>query len=107
MTETCLLYVTAPDQTEALRLARHLVEEHLVACANVLGNCRSVFHWEGDLQETSETILLLKTTAQAETLARKRLVELHPYDMPCVVALPIQSGHNPFLDWVQSEVERT
>lgn len=108
MTDTgCrLIYVTAPDRDRALGLARTLVEERLAACANVLGAITSVYWWEGKLNQDDEVALVLKTTNPLVEALTARVKELHPYDCPCVVALPIEAGNAAFLDWIRTETTR-
>ena len=104
MSRPCLLYMTAGDREEALVLARMLVGERLAACANVLGAAASVFRWEGAVQEESEVVLVAKTVEDRVEAAARRVREMHSYDSPCVVALPISGGDAAFLAWVQEEV---
>lgn len=97
------VYVTTGDAAEALRIGRAAVEARFAACANVIPGMRSVFWWEGKVQEGEETVLVLKTgEAQLEPLVA--LVEnLHSYECPCIEALPVVGGYPPFLDWVERE----
>lgn len=100
-----VLYVTTGDAAEALRIGRAMVEARLAACANVLPAMRSVYRWQGKLQESDEAVLVLKTTeAQLETLI-ERVKALHSYDLPCIEALPVTGGYQPFLDWVAQETQ--
>lgn len=94
-----LLYCPCPSREVALRLARLLVEQRLVACANILPEMTSIFSWEGTVQETSECLLLAKTTAEQREAATDVLVREHPYDCPAVLAL--SAAANPdFTAWV-------
>lgn len=98
-----MVYVTAPDRDQALKLATLLVEERLAACANVHGAMTSVYWWQGKLQQESEVAVILKTRAdQVEALIR-RVGEIHSYSIPCVVAWPIAAGNPDFLAWVREE----
>lgn len=99
------LYVTAPSGDEAGRIGAALVEERLAACANILEGMRSVYWWEGAVQEEREAVLILKTTADKLAAAIERVQALHSYDVPCVVALPVEAGNAAFLDWVGKETE--
>lgn len=98
-----LVYVTAPNRDEALTLARAVVGERLAACANLLGDITSVYWWDGKLNEDGEVALVLKTRADLVEPLTARLVELHSYTCPCVVALPIAAGNRAFLDWIAQE----
>ena len=101
--DTALVYVTAPTQDEALRLARLAVEERLAACANVLGPITSVYWWDGKLNQDPEVALVLKTRAGLVEALTERLKAAHPYEVPCVVALPIAAGNPDFLAWIRAE----
>ncbi len=98
-----LVYVTAKDRGRALTIARALVAERLVACANVIDGAVSVYRWEGKVQEESEAIMVAKTIAAKMPQVIARVKELHGYDCPCVVSLPIADGNPAFLDWITAE----
>jgi periplasmic divalent cation tolerance protein len=106
-TKAVSLYVTAPGEELAARLAHALVEERLVACVNVLPPGTSTYRWEGEVQREPEVVLFCKTTAALADAATARLVELHPYDVPCVVRLAIEGGHGPYLAWIEQAVDGT
>ena len=95
-----LVYMTASDQGEALRIGRALVEERLAACVNVLGPIRSVFRWEGAVQEGQEVAFIAKTRSALTGALAARVKALHSYSCPCVVAVPIAAGHPAFLAWI-------
>lgn len=98
-----LLYVTTADPDAARSLARTLLEERLCACANILPGMLALYRWDGMMQEESQAVLIVKTTAALAGAARERLVELHADIVPCVLELPVQGGHQPFLEWVGGE----
>jgi len=97
---------TAPDVTTAEGIAQTLVEEGLAACVNVVEGVSSVYRWMGAVQRDREVLMVLKTTSGAVERLRSRLVELHPYEVPEVLALAVADGHAPYLDWVRAEVGR-
>lgn len=99
----CLLYVTAASRDEALALGRTLVEARLAACANVLDGMTSIYRWQDELREDQEAVLILKTRAELADAAIARLRELHSYDCPCVLRLPIEGGNPEFLAWIAAE----
>ena len=101
-----LVISTAPPD-RAPELARALVRERLAACVNVLPGARSFYCWEGKACEDDEALLLIKTTAAALPRLTGRLLELHPYDVPEIVALPIAAGegHGRYLDWIGENVD--
>lgn len=96
---------TAPSAEVAERIGTALVEERLAACANVLPGVRSVFRWKGEVSRETEAFVVLKTTASRLGDLRRRLIELHPYEVPEMLAFDVREGHPPYLDWVRAEVE--
>ena len=95
--------VTAPDRDVAERLASALVEERLAACANLLPGVTSVFRWEGEVQRAEEVLLILKTTEDRLDALTARVEDLHPYDVPEVLALPVRRGNDAYQAWVVGE----
>ncbi len=98
-TSAYLVLVTAPPEA-AGELARRLVEERLAACVNRVPGLRSVYRWEGRVEEDEEVLLLIKTPADRLEALKKRVPELHPYRVPEVLALPVADGHPPYLAWL-------
>ncbi|HEX8062698.1 MAG TPA: divalent-cation tolerance protein CutA [Allosphingosinicella sp.] len=97
------VYTTFPSEEEALRVARILVEERLAACANILGACRSIYRWQGEVEEAEEVAALFKTRAGlAETLIG-RLCELHSYDVPAAAVWPVDRSNPAYRAWVEAE----
>jgi len=98
--EFFVMLSTCGDRATAERLGRALVEESLVACVNVVPGLRSIYRWNGTVQADEEVLMIIKTTAARLAAARERLVELHPYETPEVIAWPVADGHGAYLDWV-------
>lgn len=100
-----LLYVTAPDAETGERIGRALVEERLAACVNILPGMRSVYRWEGAMEAAEEAVMIVKTTERRAAAARDRILALHPYGEPCVLALPVAQAASAagFLDWIAAE----
>lgn len=99
-----VVYVTAASRDEAMRIGRAAVESRLAACANVLpAATTSIYWWQGKLEEATEVSLLLKTKATLVEPLIAKVLALHSYDCPCVVALPITGGNPQFLDWIDAE----
>jgi periplasmic divalent cation tolerance protein len=100
-----LLYTTWPDGAAAEAAARTLLEERLIACANIFPAGRSVFRWEGEVRTEAETVALFKTSKARAEAVRTRLIDLHPYDEPCILALPTDTALSApgFVRWVLSE----
>ena len=99
-----LIYVTAPTREEAGRIAETVVTERLAACANILNGVTSIFRWEGKFCRKNEVILILKTTEEKTSALTARIKELHSYECPCIVVLPIEGGNEAFLEWIDREV---
>ncbi|TGK02845.1 divalent-cation tolerance protein CutA [Leptospira langatensis] len=97
------IYTTAKDEDEAMLIAETLVEEKLVACANVIPSMRSVYRWHGRVEHNDEFVVLLKTTAALAEKVVARVKELHSYTVPCVVSWEIKEGNPKYLDWIESE----
>lgn len=99
--EICVIYSTAPPQ-EAAKMARALVEQHLVACVNVV-HVSSYYMWKGEFTAENEHLLIAKTRKEmAETVIRA-IRDMHPYEVPEIIALPVIAGHGPYIDWVYEE----
>jgi len=101
-----VVMVTAPSGGKAAEIARALVEERLAACGNVLPGLRSLYRWEGKVQDDAEALLLLKTTRDRFEALRARLLSLHPYQVPEVIALPVEAGHAAYLEWIAASTRR-
>jgi periplasmic divalent cation tolerance protein len=99
-------FATAPDAAAAERIARALVEERLVACANLVGSVRSIYRWKGRVEDADEVMLVLKTRADRVGALAERLRALHPHEVPELLVLPVESGLAPYLDWVRAEASR-
>jgi len=99
-----LLYIPIPSEEEAIKLAKALLADGLIACANVLPAGVSVYKWEGEVQSQREFILIAKTTAEMAQNSMLRARELHPYELPCILILPVDGALPEFKDWVFSEV---
>ena len=105
MTDALLVFTTLPSADKAAELAKLLVEERLAACANLLPAIRSIYRWQGKLQDENEVLLLLKTRAEHLERLKLRILELHPYDVPEVLAVPVEAGYQPYLDWIAGETK--
>ncbi len=97
-------FTTAPDQDVADRIARALVEERLAACVSRVPGVVSTYLWKGDVEISGELLLVIKTTRARFEALRARLVDLHPYDVPELIALDIAQGHAPYLAWLTESV---
>jgi len=99
-----LCYCTCPDAASAQALARALVDERLAACVNRVPGVRSTYRWQGEVIDDGEELLLIKTTAARLPALKARLPQLHPYEVPELVAVPVADGHDAYLDWVRAQI---
>ncbi|WP_456433677.1 divalent-cation tolerance protein CutA [Thermosulfuriphilus sp.] len=104
MEDIVLLYVTASGKDEAVKIGRALVESRLAACINVFEQITSLYWWEGRIEESPEAILIIKTRSELVPQIKERILDLHSYSCPCILVLPVTGGHQPFLDWIRSEI---
>jgi periplasmic divalent cation tolerance protein len=102
--EVVVVYSAFPSSEKAAEVARVLVEEQLVACVNIIPGVRSIYRWQAAVQDDSESLAILKTSRARFDELSSRLVQLHPYELPEVIALPLAAGHPPYLAWVVSSV---
>jgi periplasmic divalent cation tolerance protein len=98
-----LCYCTCPDAASAQAIATALVGERLAACVNRLTGVASTYRWRGEVTTDHEELLLVKTTATRFEALKARLLELHPYELPELVAVPVERGHAGYLDWVRGQ----
>jgi periplasmic divalent cation tolerance protein len=103
--ELCVVLATVPDAEVGRRLARTLLEEGLIACANLVPAVVSLYRWEGEVQEEGEALLLLKSRMELVPRLLERIPELHPYELPEVLALPVAGGLPAYCRWVLDETE--
>ena len=107
MAEEVLLAIsTFPDAAVARDVSRQLVEQKLAACANIGGGVHSIYHWQGKIEESAETLVFFKTTRDRFHEFARVLQSLHPYEVPEVVALRVEEGLPAYLEWVESNCAR-
>jgi periplasmic divalent cation tolerance protein len=94
---------SAPDAETGARIARALVEERLAACVSLVPAVRSIYRWQGAVEDDTEVLLVIKTHAERIEALASRLRALHPYELPELLALPVAAGLGPYLDWVAAE----
>ena len=100
-TDTLVVLCTFPSAEVAGAAAERLVDERLAACVNLVPGVTSIYRWEGEVTRDQELLAIIKTASDRFEALRARLVELHPYDTPEVIAWPLERGHGPYLDWVR------
>ena len=101
--EYLVVLCTCPDDATATRISRDLVESRLAACVNRVPGVRSVYRWEGNLEDQSEVLLLIKTRLACYAELEVRLGTLHPYEVPEIIALPVVAGSESYLGWLTRE----
>ncbi|MBS3062803.1 MAG: divalent-cation tolerance protein CutA [Candidatus Diapherotrites archaeon] len=101
--ELRLVYVTHENHAKAKALARKLLKERLVACVNILPHTEAVYWWKDRIEACPEAALLCKTTAKNVPKLIKRIKQLHPYDIPCVLSLKVEKGNPAYLNWLEKE----
>ena|SRR5215211_710229 len=99
--DVLLVISTFPEAEGAARIAEQLVTERLVACANILPSARSIYRWKGKMESAAETIVLFKTTRARFAEVKTKLNQLHPYDVPEIIAFPASDGLPAYLAWVE------
>ena len=99
-----VVLVTTPSADSAAGIARALVEEGLCACGNVVPVIRSIYRWEGEVHDEPEALLVLKTERRLVPALKERLPQLHPYQVPELLVLPVEDGLDPYLAWVAASV---
>ncbi len=102
--DALVVLVTAPSADQAAELGRTLVSERLAACANVLPGIRSIYRWEGKVQDEPEALMVLKTTRARFEALRDRVLALHPYEVPEVLAIGVEAGNQRYLQWIAASV---
>ena len=103
MSEFILVITTVPDKETAERIARTLVEERLAACVSCSSSCQSSYWWQGKIVKDQESMLFIKTLSTRYPELEEKLVAVHPYDVPEVIAIPLAMGYGRYLDWVREE----
>ncbi len=102
--ESLVVLVTASEMETAARIGRTLVEERLAACANLVPGLRSIYRWQDAIHDDAEALLIIKTTAACLERLTARVTELHPYETPEVLALPVAGGAAAYLAWLGQQV---
>lgn len=100
-----LVYMTAGSMDEAAAIAKRLVAQGLAACVNLIDGMRSIYQWDGQVQDDRETVMIAKTSADRIDELVDAVKSMHSYDCPCIVALTADDGNRDFLDWVAKQVD--
>ena len=102
--EYAVVFITAPDEEEAVRIARTIVEERLAGCVNIVKGIRSIYSWEGKVEDEHEVLMVVKTRRDLFTVLEKRVKELHSYSVPEIILLPIMEGSPEYLEWLKHQL---
>jgi periplasmic divalent cation tolerance protein len=103
MTEFLIVFITAPKEEEAAGIARELVGSRLAACVNIVKDIRSIYRWQGKMEDEAEVLMIVKTRRELFEALMKRVKELHSYTVPEILALPVIAGAEDYLKWLHEE----
>ena len=106
MTDEIAIFVTADDVELARRIAEELVEHRLVACVNIVPGIESIYRWQGAIQRDREVLMIMKTSGHRFAEVEAKVKELHTYQVPEVIAVPIDRGSQEYLNWLQESVAK-
>jgi len=104
MSEIVMVYITMPSEEKAKEIVRTLLEKHLIACATMMP-CKSMYWWEGKIQDDNEIIMLAKTTENKFELLKQEVMKIHPYTIPCILKISVEANA-PYAAWVNDEVSK-
>ncbi len=102
--EYIVVFITAPDEDTAESIAKALVGEGLAACVNIVRDIRSIYKWQGKLEDESEVLMIAKTSRDRFEDLATRVKDMHPYDVPEIVSVPITQGSDPYIKWLSEAV---
>lgn len=105
MSGALVVFCTCGEKGEAQRIARDLVESKLAACVNILPSVQSIYRWQGQVETAQEILLLIKTTPERFPELQQRIMHLHSYETPEIIALPVSIGSDKYLAWIQESVQ--
>lgn len=105
MTDKRVVLTTTGSKEEAQKIASKLVERQLAACVNVVGPIASTYRWKEKVETAEEYLVLIKTSSEIFEAVREAIVELHSYELPEIISLPIDSGSDEYLDWIEASID--
>lgn len=105
MSSYVVVFMTASDKKEALKIVRRLLNERLIACANIVGPVSSLFWWEGKIDEASEFLVIVKSRKDLFKRLSERVKETHSYEVPEILELPITEGLSSYLEWMSASLQ--
>ena len=101
-----LVLCTCPDEGSAQTIAEQLVDQNLAACVNILPGIASIYHWQGKRESAHEQLLVIKTTKSVYEALEKAIIELHPYELPEIIAINIEAGNEGYLNWIRDSISK-
>jgi len=105
MTEYIIVFITAPNEEESARIGHALVGERLAACVNIIRPVRSIYRWQGRIEDEQEVLMIIKTKKALFERLQDRVKKLHSYSVPEIIALPLVQGDAKYLDWLGQETD--
>jgi periplasmic divalent cation tolerance protein len=106
MAEHLLVYCTCPDKNVARDIAEQLVQQQLAACINIVPGLESVYRWKNNIEHGTEVLLLIKTMRHTYSDLEKTLRGMHPYELPEIIAVPIEAGDTQYLQWIETNCKQ-
>lgn len=103
MTDCIVVLITAPQEEEAAKIAKSLIDERLAACVNIVKNIRSLYRWQGTLEDEGEVLMVVKTQERLFEDLMHRVQQLHSYSVPEIIGLPIVKGFENYIQWIKEE----
>ena len=104
VTDKIVVFTTCNSQEQGAQLARHLIEHQLAACVNILTGARSFYRWKGEIEQASEVVLIIKSRRDVFEKLREAIAQLHSYEIPEVIAVPVVDGSDAYLAWLDREL---
>ena len=105
MTEYIIVFITAPNEKEAACISQTIVGERLAACVNIIPSVRSIYRWQGRVEDEQEVLLIVKTKRALFERLKERVTALHTYSVPEILALPLAGGSEAYLNWLGQETD--
>jgi periplasmic divalent cation tolerance protein len=104
--EAVVVYITAPSEEEAAKIAKALVKERLAACVNIIKDIRSIYSWQGKIEDERELLMIVKTRTELFSSLKTRVKELHSYAVPEIIVLPVVDGSEEYLKWLRETTKQ-
>jgi len=101
-----VVFVTVPDEENAEKIAREVVQSRLAACVNIVKNISSIYMWKGKVEEGGELLLIIKTSSSAFKRLKDRIKTIHPYSVPEIIAIDVTDGNRDYIKWVLEETSK-